>query len=267
MFLFGRQLKRKHFAEIPTYINSLIRCFVIFADPLWVIRSYLTQVPPQPHQKVIALRNGKQIFMSAQIHDVFTAFMIFARREYGEINPGQTVVDIGGNTGIFSLYAAVSGASKIAVYEPSSEACVTIRRNIAENGFDRITSLHQRCIDSESHHQVRFPTTSSIFNKPLTGDQAADSQPNELVETISLHDILQDFPNGLDMLKIDCEGCEYTMLLDADPSLLRRINAIRLEYHDDKVDAMIARLAQAGLKMTYHREDFLGAGMLFFERK
>ena len=273
MILFRREITRKHLVEIPTYIRSFIRCFAIFANPFWVIRSYISQVAPTPNQTSVALKSGQHIVLSAQEHDVVTAFMIFARQEYGTIQKGQTVVDIGGNTGIFSLYAAVSGAAKINVYEPNSQACAVIQRNISENGFDGVAQLYQRCIDRVSHQQVRFPVTSSIFNKPIEGGPPATGQSvdikveTESVETISLADILHAFPNGLDVLKIDCEGCEYKVLLDATPALLGKINAIRLEYHDHKVDEMISNLAQSGLLLTYHREDFPGAGMLFFERK
>ncbi len=42
-----------------------------------------------------------------------------------------------------------------------------------------------------------------------------------------------------DLLKMDCEGSEYEILLGAEPALLDRIDRISIEYHDfDHADRM-----------------------------
>ena len=37
-----------------------------------------------------------------------------------------------------------------------------------------------------------------------------------------------------DFLKLDCEGCEFEIVLESDPVLMRRIDRIVMEYHDHR---------------------------------
>ena len=41
-----------------------------------------------------------------------------------------------------------------------------------------------------------------------------------------------DDDEAIDLLKIDCEGCEYSVLLSASSDTLNRVSVICLEYHD-----------------------------------
>jgi hypothetical protein len=48
-----------------------------------------------------------------------------------------------------------------------------------------------------------------------------------------LASVLEGLPGAAcDFMKVDCEGCEFEVLLDTDPALLHRIRRISLEFHD-----------------------------------
>ena len=55
----------------------------------------------------------------------------------------------------------------------------------------------------------------------------------DTVPAVDLTQILDRLPNGhCDFLKIDCEGCEYRLLLGCPPETLIRIQRISAETHD-----------------------------------
>jgi len=50
---------------------------------------------------------------------------------------------------------------------------------------------------------------------------------------ITLEQLLMDYtPQGIDLLKLDCEGAEYPILLATKPETLKAIRRIVMEYHD-----------------------------------
>ena len=106
MRLFGRDISRYwlRIPEIPAYFGYLLKCFKLFNNPLQLILAYLlsSSLPG----RVVELRKGPRIYLSEHSHDIISVFVIFVREDYGRIQPGSTVVDVGANIGIFSLYAA-----------------------------------------------------------------------------------------------------------------------------------------------------------------
>jgi hypothetical protein len=59
------------------------------------------------------------------------------------------------------------------------------------------------------------------------------SQKSETVEVITLPQILDMFQLAkIDFLKMDCEGSEYDILYNLDPSIYKKIKVISLEFHD-----------------------------------
>jgi hypothetical protein len=53
------------------------------------------------------------------------------------------------------------------------------------------------------------------------------------VNCVTLADIIETGAiSQVDLLKLDCEGCEFEILLDIPARYLKRIRAISLEFHD-----------------------------------
>tara|TARA_B110001454_G_scaffold218179_1_gene245484 strand:+ start:2845 stop:3144 length:300 start_codon:yes stop_codon:yes gene_type:complete len=59
-----------------------------------------------------------------------------------------------------------------------------------------------------------------------------ESKDGIKIPLISLMDILkiQNFTNGI--LKLDCEGCEYDIILNTPKELLQKFTHIQIEYHN-----------------------------------
>ncbi len=76
-----------------------------------------------------------------------------------EINPEQTILDIGANVGNFSLFAAKLFESAI-IYalEPVTENFVLLKKNIAENSFRNILPLEFALAASCGTKEILFLT-------------------------------------------------------------------------------------------------------------
>jgi hypothetical protein len=59
-----------------------------------------------------------------------------------------------------------------------------------------------------------------------------------LVKTQSLAEVFEEHAvKRCDMLKLDCEGAEFEILLTLDRAILERIDSISMEYHDGVTSA------------------------------
>lgn len=59
-----------------------------------------------------------------------------------------------------------------------------------------------------------------------------DTKHKEIVESTTLKDIIDKFGGEqIDILKMDCEGCEYSVLANLDQGSYSKIETIIMEYH------------------------------------
>ena len=143
----------------------------------------------------------------------------------------RTIIDIGANIGMFTLYAAASADNaKIFSYEPEPGNFGILQENIAANGLQpRVQAMQGAVSDRTGTMQMYFRTND-------TGGHSLYRYPGESYEmsvsSWSLADVFK--AHGLsvcDFLKLDCEGGEYGILYGAGPELLQNIRCIALEYH------------------------------------
>ena len=60
-----------------------------------------------------------------------------------------------------------------------------------------------------------------------------DTKHKEIVESTTLKDIIDKFGGEqIDILKMDCEGCEYSVLANLDQGSYSKIETIIMEYHN-----------------------------------
>ena len=232
-----------------------------FRSPAAFLRHYFKGTSPA--DRAVVLRDGTRIELSGHPHDVITAFVIFAREEYGRFPGRGTVVDIGGNIGMFALYAARQGARRIVAIEPNASAFAIMERNLSSlRGTCEARTL--RLAVSGTHGEtVRFPVEASVYNRIA---EAGDAGMFETVQTTSLARIVEtEAPGGVDLLKLDCEGAEYDILYAPDAPL-ERIREIRMEYHGGRGRELAGFLQKRGFMVDRFEEDGPWTGMLWVSR-
>lgn len=155
------------------------------------------------------------------------------------IGTGDTVLDIGANVGLFSIWVALNVPSaKVFAFEAASDNFSALAENVRANRLKGISAYHYAVSDGSSDrvtlyrgfhggiHSIR----PEYRNWPSS---AGGARQTEKVRTITLARILRRFKiQSVDFLKLDCEGAEYEILFSAPRPTLSRIRKIVGEYHD-----------------------------------
>ena len=261
MFLLNRDIASyaRNIPRIPSYILYILKCLVLFKKPFRFIYAYLTITPIA--EKVGELRSGLKIYLSDHPHDIITIFVVFVRKDYGKITSGGCVVDIGANIGVFSLYAAHYGKSgRVLAYEPNSESYGYLLNNIKANHLEQIIVPHHLAVTGAGQRTVKFPKKSSMYNAIIEGESNMDF---EEVKTTSLPAMFSGI-GKIDLLKLDCEGAEYDILMKSNRNVFDRVSAIRMEYHSGRVAEISAFLGQYGFVRCHFSPDSEQTGNLWF---
>ena len=184
--------------------------------------------------KRLRLRNGLVIEGASGALIVPLYKEIWYRDEYGlrtdPLPPGASVIDVGANIGMFALFAAKdAGAARVLAYEPFPDSFALLHRNAEQNHLDAITPRPLALAGQAGTRELFLAGrhgTNSLFGG---GDDTLR------VECLTLADALaRESIERCHFLKLDCEGAEYEILLQAPPTVLERIDRIALEYHDAK---------------------------------
>ena len=148
------------------------------------------------------------------------------------IAPEATIVDIGANIGLFSVWAATRcpGARVIAV-EPSPTMAEFVRQNAARNRMS-ITVLQVACGGEEGKRVLYTPYGDEARNTLNASDPSIPVRALADVEVVTLKELLRrSRVEKCDLLKVDCEGSEYDIMFKAPADVLDRVQQIALEYH------------------------------------
>ena len=150
-------------------------------------------------------------------------------QNYKNKQKNRSVIDIGANIGAFSLLAASMGADQVVSVEPISATYNRLTSNINRAGFKNVKAFKHLVSDKPGvEHKVSINDNAganSMYN--------VSNQNFEVVTTITLHDILENLTGNDIMLKLDCEGAEYDILLNASDADMSRIDEIMMEIHTD----------------------------------
>jgi FkbM family methyltransferase len=145
--------------------------------------------------------------------------------------PGGVFLDIGGNTGIFTVKAAQffrsRGGGTVVTYEPLPQMLAELDHNLAANGFENVR-LRSFCLGAQ-------PGTAEFwlnFNRPASSSLVSqDPQAaHRSMLVLRLDDVYPLEQLGrLDYVKIDVEGAETQVLAGANETLKQFRPIVQLE--------------------------------------
>jgi len=175
----------------------------------------------------------------------------------------DTVIDLGGNIGLFTC-AALQNAQRIIAVEPARENYKRSLRNITANGGnpDDVILAAATAKSGQKiqiHHDSKNADSHSISPVWVEGQNGSNSF--EWVETISLEGLFGNRGiSKVDLLKCDIEGAEYELFLAASDDVLSRITEIVMEAHispehpPQLLRTLLARLKNIGFSIDMRRD-------------
>jgi hypothetical protein len=158
---------------------------------------------------------------------------IFKKNEYSFLPVKEKeVIDIGANIGDSSIYFAKRGAKKVIAVEPDTISYDYAIKNVAINGYSRNIKLILAACGSKD-----------IFV----------SESGQLI--LTLKSLIKKYCSSPKILKIDCEGCEYDLILNASYDELSKFTHIQIEYHFGYQN-LKTKLEEFGFEVTCTKPSF-----------
>ncbi|MBW3577897.1 MAG: FkbM family methyltransferase [Actinobacteria bacterium] len=175
---------------------------------------------------------------------------IWIHQSYHPVQPlkGHVVVDIGANIGIFSLWAVRFGASRIVAVEPHPTTFKLLEEYAS--GCP-ISSLCCAITHDAGRVLLELGDSSTSHRVAQAGESGLSASGIE-VDAITLDQLFHMY--GIvqcGLLKLDCEGSEYDILL-SQPECLDVVDQIVLEYHprsDCHPQLLAQKLSERGFKV------------------
>ena len=127
-----------------------------------------------------------------------------------ELSNDSIFVDIGANAGIYTLTAAATGATVLAI-EPNPEVLERLHYNLTANGLSKqVTTLQKGVVNAKGAFELKLDPRN-LGGSSLV---ASHSGPSVTIECDLLENLLIDAGiTRIDILKIDIEGAEDQALI------------------------------------------------------
>jgi len=142
------------------------------------------------------------------------------------LQPGDTVIEIGGHTGEVSMTLAKKYGARVFVFEPSPQNYTKLMANISVNELSDLITVFNYAITGDGRdvrmHMVKNSGAHRIYG----------SKVGPIVKSKTLKNAIKmcklDKPPKV--MVMDCEGAEFEILKDLEP--LQGVEIFRGEFHE-----------------------------------
>ena len=181
-------------------------------------------------------------------HGIFELCEVFQDECYGLFDvEGKVVVDVGAFIGCSPIYFAGKGAEKIVAFEPNPDIAEVARKNVQLNKLGNRIQVRPEALAANPGVRPflvnRFLPGSSALRNEVKGTMQLH------VNTVSISSITHELGH-VDLLKMDCEGAEYEILVAAYyDGAFTSIDQIAMEVHGSP-EPIMSLLRQAGFEIA-----------------
>ena len=168
---------------------------------------------------------------------------------------GRDVLDVGAYVGDSTLYFVLAGrASHVYGFEPYKYYFDLAKKAVRDNNLGRKITMFRYAVGGRDSYGFINEESDDFMV-----DSSASSGSKK-VKLVSLDTIAKRLNLKHAALKVDCEGCERSMINNASSSTLKRFDAIHIEYHYGYRD-MVERLRREGYRVSYTKPSYTFKGI------
>jgi len=153
----------------------------------------------------------------------------------------EVIIDIGANIGAFTYAALIRGAREVHAFEPDKGNFAQAQRNLRD--FPGRAILYHGAVWRSDRRDGVIDYHG--YEKETAWGNVLETRPGTPVAAHCLDDVIRIISEAgrrrIDLVKIDCEGAEYPILLTAQ--LLHHVDGIVGEFHNSNVIPEMAKVA------------------------
>jgi FkbM family methyltransferase len=203
----------------------------------------------------VHLRSGLRI--SCRVNEFFQIIEVFLFRDYEHpdipyVN-SQKVLDIGANIGVATLwFSQVCPEARIFAFEPSIPSTTCLLKHVSRNSLTNRVTVATLAGGRQGNPLILVTGESSELSYTTSESREA----GEVVWAADLKTMLAIVGASVDVMKLDCEGAEYDLILEASDDDLSQVANIVGEYHPIDVETrsrFFSRLEESGFVVSHER--------------
>lgn len=197
----------------------------------------------------------------ASLYQVFKEIFMADVYNIGELvrvlPDDPVVIDIGANAGFFDiLLLSKTKNAQIYAYEPLSSNIERMRSVASSNRrFDKSVIINPFAVTGTPCEMLRLYAQDTEDNQVVASSLKgfnADNTKELWIPAISFSEIMAGIPNAtIDLLKMDCEGSEYDVILNTPADVVRRIERMLVEVHDIDSQFNVVTFSQYLIELGY----------------
>jgi FkbM family methyltransferase len=208
------------------------------------------------HRALTYLRSGQKLYVDTRSVDIGSHLLLdglweanYVKAFCGLLKPGDVVLDVGANHGVYALLAAqrIGPHGRVHAFEPARNLFQLICASVSVNGLDKIVAVERLAVADAARETtlVSHPRWSGGAHLAAASEiaprrQRFGEEESEVVNCVALDEHFGNTLTKIDAVKMDIEGAEglalkgMTKLIDRSPHV-----KIMMEF----CPAMLARYA------------------------
>ena len=189
-----------------------------------VVRVVEVSVPGQAMPPILMANDGHDRIASMLFWKGVNGWEPTTIRTFlGLVAPGATVVDVGANSGLFSLLAARRDPTvRVHAVEPVARVFSVLEANVLLNALDNVTCHRLACSDRSGPSTLHVPVGEPVpVMASLLSGWAETAAHGEPVERTTIDELVTtERMDSVDVVKIDAEGSEDAVLRGGHATLV-----------------------------------------------
>jgi FkbM family methyltransferase len=208
-------------------------------------RFRIKQIKIARNKVALSIPAGEEDIMDYEFKNILYDDCYGLRKIDGPVN---TILDIGGNLGFFSMAARNQFPdARIHSYEPNPK----IQDHLLNNTKQLSIEVHPEAVGASDGWIDLKTDTGSLFAT------AVASETGKIKKT-AMAQAIQRLGGSVDLLKLDCEGAEWELF--EQPEIWPHVKRLTMEYHlwaNPKMDVpeMVRKLGGFGFRITHLCEE------------